>query len=1700
MPPRKKPPLTLSPGIQNLITQINANQPQVDPETPGGDGGGIFGGAFRKASNFAAERAGDLATGVGYAMRAIDLSRQYVAKPVLGAGLWATNDGKDAQGNRVDIGSVNDLRTYWNEADVNPVVRFVAEMAADPLMYTGIGLWQSPTMKFAKAVSPMMLGGTKIGLKGRVGEVLVNPIRHVVGRSTRLAKAEYGFSTGARKSLDQLAKKQALTGGQVDELVKESVRTGLVKADEASNVAMYLMRAMDDPAKFAGALKPGPLARLTEPLRLSRIFSPMDMLFENMWQAPFAALGPVIAPLAGPVGRGAARAIDRMGREFPIRQFAWLGSRLGPEVGHDVYAAAKAGKLATYIMQPTQQAVELETARVVNRARLGVAQAANDLRLDPYEVIQALRLNHEGITQSLPMDDFARDMLSRTLGPSTIPDTQFAKLMKLPNEEQVWDGIQAYMQREMTEGLVKVPGVAPEALTLPNKFWGWTSSLVNRWRPLVTTYNPSFIPLNIFDDIFGRGGGGLVVGSADELTDMMVRHGYPADLTSGVRDDLWRLLKKAKEQPSPEEVEAARRGLTRAAVKVGGESIETISKSSVGVTQMGIRHIGKSRVGRFAHAVVLKADQGAQLEIAQRGASQGFLRRVLEADVTDDLHVLKKYLMDFRSEGNINPMLLDEVERLSALAVTRPKQASKLIGEKFNYENIVMADVESSTAFRAMPQEWQDTFKVGTQMALDDGVPMRNAVQLGIDKADRTITTLDNEAMRQAVRPLAHAERVLEGAFDDLGFKGLRAARKDATTIARETMQGYANAVSEFNTTAATRYMKKRILPTSIALRQVDMATYSLVAKSAQANGMTGMLALPQFQAWNSRTTKQIARRMGKLTDQLDKYAMAMRAGDSAAAKKSLRAMARQHGDFSEFVNAETLPLPEMIFNQYRITGERIWNQFAGAKFEVADAMTAMFGRGSLNPSEMTTLFQKAQNEVFQQGNVAAMRAKWSQKMADISGLGDQVMPINTKGMRAELEAMIRQGEIAQVPEEQLIPFRQRLQDLTDNPPTRPVQQFFLDMQNNYEVIGRSTIESASKLMPDEFHRLMLESSGAVRAHAAQVGLNEAQDQAGVMALHKFFEPLFAMNKNKRLVQRVGNAYRNAVQEDGIPLMRQRMVDYTRQTNLHRSLSAILPFASFQLHLPPYLARTFMERPGVIAAMNHFAQDAQEQHGITGGMMFGEGLYFAPQLRFSFLPIMAGNNFVRPEDNPVNQMNDMLSLFGFSPGPNIQMMGDVMNRFAEQSGFNRALGIEAAAPEFRGGLVPQWRFLQDVTALFGVDNGRGLNIPWVGPSGDLREREVRRALTGRLAQRTEEFKTKFGRNPWPDEVQALRDSVWENEITDVRKEVAARDIPAFLMPGLKWHDPDYLQVRERAALWMSTHGVEATSRDVVFKYRSLNTVQKNQLRQEVPEFNDVLSIPPWQESGMEKTVRQAREGFFKNRDIVMSNTAQEQRKIDAALQEGGITPTTYRDLRSTLRTTMSNQLTMLEQNPDYEPFMRRERVMPTEPQEIAYMDYNKLEPQDLNENGVIDEEDMTTFFDARRVYLLNQPEWVRDYIRDRREVQMTPTEIEFTRTQALLNDFFDIPKYQGMTRDDGNRADDIIAQARTFASAAPGRQSLEEIVMMLPDLSSGDKILALRALTAGRDPRRWQFWNQNRDLAMWYPDLAPRNPFTVGGA
>ncbi|GAF83787.1 unnamed protein product, partial [marine sediment metagenome] len=506
-------------------------------------------------------------------------------------------------------------------------------------------------------LTPLVMGGKTttrlLGVAGplvtgkpaRVLETAYNPIRTLTARTYQIGKAEFAFSDRARRAITALSKGNLKSQREINALVKESVNLGYVsKNPDAIRQATEMIRAGS--GSFGRALRPGWMARLAEPLRMNRLLSPVDVLFENMWMAPFAGVAPLLVPTTKVGGRLAVKAIDAVGKTHPIKTALWLGARVGPEIGHDAYAAAAKGKLASWVFQSTTRSLEREATRTMGRVRTMFGQAKTDLGLMEDEVLSAFRFSQDDVIRRLGLDDGSKDILRAVLEPSEeMTDDVFQLLVAgATGEQQVLDGIQLGIQRHLRRNLVSLEKAAPETLTAVNRFWGWTHGLVSRWKPWVTSRMPHFWPLNTIDNI-GRGGTGLAKASMNEVKAYMVKHGYPEDLATHITPSVFELMKKGFVNPT--DLVAMSHGLQ--ATVVGGE---TITRQAAPLTQLGIEQATKKgqtsfgfldRLGRNMHAGVLRQDQNAQIALTELGTSRGLLRDIMTAPVEDEVYRLRQF-------------------------------------------------------------------------------------------------------------------------------------------------------------------------------------------------------------------------------------------------------------------------------------------------------------------------------------------------------------------------------------------------------------------------------------------------------------------------------------------------------------------------------------------------------------------------------------------------------------------------------------------------------------------------------------------------------------------------------------------------------------------------------------------------------------------------------------------------------------------------------------------------------------------------------------------------------------------------------------------------------------------------------------------------------------------------------------------------
>jgi len=147
--------------------------------------------------------------------------------------------------------------------------------------------------------------------------------------------------------------------------------------------------------------------------------------------------------------------------------------------------------------------------------------------------------------------------------------------------------------------------------------------------------------------------------------------------------------------------------------------------------------------------------------------------------------------------------------------------------------------------------------------------------------------------------------------------------------------------------------------------------------------------------------------------------------------------------------------------------------------------------------------------------------------------------------------------------------------------------------------------------------------------------------------------------------------------------------------------------------------------------------------------------------------------------------------------------------------------------------------------------------------------------------------------------------------------------------------------------------------------------------------------------------------------------------------------------------------------------------------------------------------DWDAFFDARDKALAplsstdrrRVVEWLRKFD--------TPTVTEFRKAQEVVDRFFDMPKYEGLSLDEGQRLDDFLNveveefHRRTLRETGRTFRTRIAILILADQIGLPEKLLNV-ALLLRRERFRAQIINPERDefliqnelvLAKFYPDL-----------
>jgi hypothetical protein len=400
--------------------------------------------------------------------------------------------------------------------------------------------------------------------------------------------------------------------------------------------------------------------------------------------------------------------------------------------------------------------------------------------------------------------------------------------------------------------------------------------------------------------------------------------------------------------------------------------------------------------------------------------------------------------------------------------------------------------------------------------------------------------------------------------------------------------------------------------------------------------------------------------------------------------------------------------------------------------------------------------------------------------------------------------------------------------------------------------------------------------------------------------------------------------------------------------------------------------------------------------------------------------------------------------------------------------------------------------VQDITGIAGLNGGRGITVPFVGASADVREREVQKNLASRMAIQINAKRFKLGRDLYPEEIQAIHDAVYTDDLEAARKEVAARDLAMAAVPGLKTYSKTEEEVQRRVINFLDSKGIhDVNQRNYRAKIKELNGIQKSELLQKVPEYEDFLSIPPFAESKDEAQARKNRTSYFDARKSITADMHDQQVPLDRALKNGDIDVTQWRSMRSDARSKSFAMIEGLSKNPDFKAVVDQQTQMPTDPGDWAYQTYSAIEPMDYNGNGVIDDDDWTKYYDTRQAFLQSQPDSIRNYIEHRQTFSMTPDEKSFTQAQDQMDAFRRIPKWIGLDSASSRMAEQVLKDVSTLARLTPGKDTRLQILMTMPGLSNQERMAALVALRAPLNPQRLEYFQSHPLLAKWFPDYMP---------
>jgi len=1703
MPPRTVP---RNPALDAIFQDITNRATEARQLEEAQRGGGVFGGVTGLVSKGLAKGASGVGFAVGTSLKVLDLPRQWVSKPLLGA-VTATVEGKWGQ-----VGNINDLRTIWDEANVPGPLKFAAELGTDPLIFFGgFGFFKGTGVRLASQLlhNQGIIKGSLSGARfTRAAWKLANDPGILSLEKSLVAGEKISTATSLRATLSM--QKAGLVG----------------EGTNAVRQAAAALRNADP--RTIRSLMPGIIARKVGPL--SRVLGPTEAAWEALWNVPISVVKPFVLRAAGPISKSAGIGINAFGRTQLARKTAsFLSSR--SQFAADVGAFMDAGRplvgKGSIFTTPTAESVKRMAYDSWGAASKDLERVAALTGLAEHDVMILLKNEDEQIIRAFksaaPGLEKTETMETLELGMGVMEPEDFQRLL-IRGAETGEAGFNNMMRSNVERGLADSLGVisAPE-IEQPILMRGM-ASILNAMRPTILA-RPDFALVETPDN-FLRAGNIHALNSAD--FDFLLGHGLPEQLSAGkigvgesfvdalIPIRVFREKKVAGkvagaifEPLDPTDAAFLQREIDELPAKIAediGSFIAAPDARLEALEQMPLVPAAFKRFVKGYQRRMASVDGRAATNAIWEASSDHFTKNLLSAPpqtIRRETAALQGFFQRLEDAG-INPNAMQKMRRIGQRIMAGEKGSLDAAARELSLDSLTMADAFSNKAFQRLPRTAQTAIITETKASVDSGVPaafaFRDAVRnngalayrtagenvtrhynlvksakqnyndiftdLGINRAKQTRAVLGS--YNNTVKRVETLERKFQ--INKLGEQPLPAAARGDMTLERRGLKtqlqegklaGGAEAAAEDRIVeinevlqkgtvtvesgvSRARAMKNQRYVFELANDDIDLTAAGSLSMIARGRGRTAAEFLP-YQSFDAELSVMIDNRLHNGMVHLQDYANAVAKEDSSAALSSLKKMGRLFPELKGLGRAGAIIPPNMLAQTYADIQEKMWRRFLTAKVVGADeiAARATSVKGRFDPRSYNRLLNRMVKEVIGAEDLGVVRLKSAVDNVGRYGFNSDMLPALEAAENAYpalADSLLQKWEIA-----------------TPKGAIRQIDESFRELQG----------------VVDTFLR------------------NEDYNRAGIQSVLDLMDDGAKIARDPGVRKEMSLRFSQSLQTAGIEGWRNKMVDYRFQTGVDRLAGFFSLFPVWGLRLPGYLMRQFVERPGFIFGMNHIIQS-----GAYGdlGMGFGGGMFWAPHLRMSMLPIIArkGQSFTFEGDHPLNQIGNFIESLGLYPGPRAQTALAVGGGFLNQTGITT--GQSEVDPQFIFGTLPEFRWLRDITATMGINEAQGFQVPVLGGSSNLFDRAVERELASRVTSKLEAAQQQAGRQLYDDEISDIRQAVRAEELISARKSVAARDFALSQLPGLRYVSPEEIGVTDAARQFLQSKNmkVKRTRAGVLQGFRKLSPGDQQQMLAELPAFKEFISLPSLGESGKARTFRVAKENYFRTVDQIWAPVSRQQRILDNAFEAGEITAKEYRTTRSDNRTNAVSQVEGLRQEPVTAAWLARaERGIEEDPVRFALKAYQQIEPVDIDGDGLILRADMKQFFDARRNFLDGQPVWIQDAIKTQHRATLTPLETQYENAREHLNGYYDIPRYQGLSLEESERASKVIAQANALNRVTRGAQTVIQTIMQLPGAPGLDKNLAIRALSAGRNPARARYWVQFPDLNVFFPDLAP---------